>query len=353
MRVSNYVNLFEMARQDLEGVVDVIKSGDFNKAASMYISKAKARGLDAKKISIGLGSTFRTYTDVGPEEVKQLKDAIKEKLGPEMPEKSEKKSSSKKEKKEEKEEGESTATTAAKASTASKKKAVLIKKEKGGESEPPMAEGTNGGRHLKLMDEILYRSGMLPDGEYMRRIVEAKGSEGDQSKAFKGKGKKSSGFAKGEKYSSEIEGAPKAKGHAQSRAENEQRAGYDREGVRGAPGTGDGAGDFGETDSLRHPTKGTSYVLGGKGKGGRPESDPNMGGGISTSKGRSAREGSRDYVDNEGLSNAPGLGDGPGIFGIKDNLRHPATGARYTLGNKGRSGKPESDPNLGRGKKGY
>lgn len=352
MKVSNYIELFEMARADLEGVVDVIKSGDFDKAASMYISKAKSRGLDAKKITIGLGSTFRTYTDVGPEDVKQLKDKIKEKLGPEMPEKSEKKSSKKKKESSEEEEVEKKKESAEMAKAGKRKpKTELLKAPKGeAESEPPMAEGTNGGRQrLKLVDEILYRSGMLPEGEYMRRIVEAKGSEGDAGKAFKGKGKKGSPRMAGSSgQGRDVGTVADNTSKAARRAENEQDAGEDREGLRGAPGTGEAGGDFERVDDLRHPAKGTSYVLGNKGRQMRPESDPNMGGGgISTSRGRNGpREGDRNNLDNEGLSNAPGLGDGTGIFGIRDPLRQPNKGVRYALGDKKGSARPESDPNM-------
>ena len=178
MKVNNYVNLFEMARADLEGVVEVVKSGDFEKAASMYISKAKARGLDAKKVVIGLGSTFRNYEDIGAEEIKQLKAAIKEKLSGELPEKKEKKSSEKKESspKERKEQAASIKSEVA------KKKAELIKKPK--EAEMTAESSQVKGKKMNLKDEILFRSGMLPEGTYKRGIEEGiAGSEGDQAAA--------------------------------------------------------------------------------------------------------------------------------------------------------------------------
>jgi hypothetical protein len=71
-------------------------------------------------------------------------------------------------------------------------------------------------------------------------------------------------------------------------------------------------------------------------------------GGIAASKGRRGpADGSRDNIDNEGLSGAPGLGDGQGDFGMRDDLHHPARGTQYTLGKKafGRGQPPVSDPN--------
>jgi len=194
MKVNNYVNLFEMARADLEGVVEVVKSGNYDKAASMYISKAKARGLDAKKVVIGLGSTFRNYEDMGAEEIKQLKDKIKEKLGGELPEKKEKKSAGKKESSPE----ERKIHAAAIKTGAAKKKSELIKKPKETEMAAESVQVV-GEKRMNLIDEILYRSGMLPKGSYKREIEEGiMGSEGDQStagnegekKKLKKKGKK-------------------------------------------------------------------------------------------------------------------------------------------------------------------
>jgi hypothetical protein len=354
MEVRDYVNLFEMARSDLEGVVEVVKSGDMDKAASMYISKAKTRGLDAKKLVAGLGSTFRTYSDLSSDEIKELKDKIKEKLSGEMPEK---KSSKKKDKSEDEEDKMDTKEKTAKASTG--KKVELIKKKKSEEMpEGPMPESAEfkGGKRMNIIDEILYRSGMFGDGQYMRE--QQSGTEGDASIAYgKRKGKKSSmgprssGGMNG-KTTMEISGGNSARGKASRRAENEQETGYENEGLRKAPGTGEGGGDFGEIDDVRHPARGVGYTLGAKSgqRGGPPVSDPNMsgGGGVSGSKGRRGpADGSRENIDNEGLSGAPGLGDGQGDFGMRDDLHHPARGVGYTLGKKafGRGQPPVSDPN--------
>ena len=200
MKVNNYVNLFEMARADLEGVVEVVKSGDYDKAATMYISKAKARGLDAKKVVIGLGSTFRNYEDMGAEEIKQLKDKIKEKLGGELPEKKEKKSAEKKESssKERKEQAAAIKTGAA------KKKAELIKKPKEAEMAIESSQAAKG-KKMNLRDEILYRSGMFPEGSYKRELEEGiSGSEGDQSVAGN-EGEKKKLKKKGKKVSKKVE----------------------------------------------------------------------------------------------------------------------------------------------------
>lgn len=198
MKVNNYVNLFEMARADLEGVVEVVKSGDFDKAASMYISKAKARGLDAKKVVIGLGSTFRNYEDMGTEEIKQLKDKIKEKLGGELPEKKEKKTAEKKESSPE----ERKVHAATIKTGAAKKKAELIKKPKEAEMTTESSQVARGKR-MNLRDEILYRSGMLPEGTYKRDIEEGiAGSEGDQAVAGNKDEKKKK---KGKKITKKVE----------------------------------------------------------------------------------------------------------------------------------------------------
>jgi hypothetical protein len=220
MKVSNYVNLFEMARADLEGVVEVIKSGDYDKAATMYISKAKARGLDAKKVIVGLGSTFRTYEDMGADEIKQLKEKIKEKLSGELPEKKEKKSvkhekgeTSDQEKKEH----------AAQIKVGAKKKAELIKAPK----EAPLGESTRRGI---LRREILERSGLIG-------IHEVYGDEGDQGGVnTKHPKSKSMNSGKGDASTGGKGEVAKAKGKASRKAENEEKAGEDSEGTRKAYG---------------------------------------------------------------------------------------------------------------------
>jgi hypothetical protein len=263
MKVNNYVNLFEMARADLEGVVEVVKSGDYDKAASMYISKAKARGLDAKKVVIGLGSTFRNYEDMGAEEIKQLKDAIKEKLSGELPEKKEKKSAEKKESspQERKEQAASIK------SKVTKKKAELIKKPKELEMTAESSQAAKG-KKMNLRDEILYRSGMLPEGTYKRGIEEGiAGSEGDQAVAGnKGEKKRK----KGKKISMKVsEGSDKglvakAKGKAPKKAEDEEVAGEDREGTNKAPGLVGKEKGYTLGKGVVPPGTGVKYTLGKK-----------------------------------------------------------------------------------------
>ena len=268
MEINKYVRLFEMAREDLEGVVDVIKAGDFEKAASMYISKAKARGLDAKKVVMGLGSTFRTYDEVGPDEIKQLKEKIKEKLSGEMPEKKATSKKKKEEKEEEDETPDKAKTDSAKSSTKAKKKKVeLIKKSKESPmpaEEPPMGEGTHYARtgRLSLRDEILMRSGLITE--------EQMGSEGDAGKAFGGKkGKKKMKKFSGKKGSMKNEGGgkggvAKATGKAPRKAENEEKAGEDREGLRNAWGLGNPGKYIGGTDGGA-PGGGVRYTGGTSG----------------------------------------------------------------------------------------
>jgi hypothetical protein len=265
MEINKYVRLFEMAREDLEGVVDVIKSGDFDKAASMYISKAKARGLDAKKVVMGLGSTFRTYDEVGPDEIKQLKEKIKEKLSGEMPEK---KSTSKKAKKEEDDDAPSKAKEDSAKGTAKvkAKKVELIKKEREGsmpKEEPAMGEGTDYSRtgRLSLRDEILMRSGLISE--------EQMGQEGDAGKAFGGKKGKKKVKKFGKKGSMKNEGGgkggvAKAAGKAPRKAENEEKAGEDREGLRNAWGLGNPGKYIGGTDGGA-PGGGARYTGGTSG----------------------------------------------------------------------------------------
>ena len=364
MEVRDYVNLFEMARSDLEGVAEVVKSGNMDKAASMYISKAKARGLDAKKVVVGLGSTFRTYTDLSTDEIKELKDKIKEKLSGEMPEKKEKASPKKKAKKDDEEDEEEdkmdTKEKAAKSSTSSKKRAILLKKEK---VEEPMPEETRGVRRMNIVDEILYRSGRFSDGQYMRE--QQLGSEGDPS----GPGSRIKGKKNGSSMNKSSSGNTKtqmsfgtvnnAKGKASNRAENELDGQLNYEGLTKAMGTGEGGGAGGlDIDDIRHPAKGVGYTLGNR-KGSEKlaygRNDPNMAGGdgVSASRGKRASLGSRDYVDNEGLSGAPGLGDGQGDFGVRDDAIHPTRGVNYTLGKRamGRGGAITSDPNANSGMK--
>lgn len=277
MRVSKYVNLFEMARADLEGVVDIIKSGDFDKAASMYITKAKARGLDAKKVIIGLGSTFRNYEDISPDEIKQLKEKIKEKLGGELPAKKEKtKKSSTSEKKKE---------AAELAKSGRPKKTELIKHKEGSEKIPESTRVSKM-RKLTVLDEIMYRSGMLPEGQYTL------GDEGDQTSIIGEKKERSAKVKKGKKGTkfqsdhtkfgkhpvsggnyppghenpnavesrrgSRIPSGPdprvtKAKGHASTKGGTENISGnIDREGIKGA---------WGMDDQPAQVTRGGKYTL--------------------------------------------------------------------------------------------
>jgi hypothetical protein len=190
MKVSKYVNLFEMARADLEGVVEVVKAGDYDKAADMYISKAKSRGLDAKKVVVGLGSTFRNYAEMDSEAVSKLKEKIKEKLGGELPAK---KAPAKK--KEATSDAEKHMESAKIKASVAKKKAELIKAKKAEEppkelEAPKVNESTKVSKKASLRDEILYRSGVMPEGTYRQgRIVEAMGSEGDQTSKKGGKKK--------------------------------------------------------------------------------------------------------------------------------------------------------------------
>ena len=246
MKVSNYVNLFEMARADLEGVVEVIKSGDYDKAASMYISKAKARGLDAKKVIIGLGSTFRTYSDMGADEIKQLKEKIKEKLGGELPEKKEKKNTkheksetSDQEKKEH----------AAQIKVGAKKKAELIKKE------APMGESSRRGI---LRREILERSGLIS-------VHEVYGDEGDQG-GVNTKHPKSKSLMRGGKGDGNSGNrAEVAKGgKAPKKAENEEQAGEDNDGLHKAPGM-EAPGKYTLKNSGGVSGGGSKYLGGSKG----------------------------------------------------------------------------------------
>jgi hypothetical protein len=190
MKVSKYVNLFEMARADLEGVVEVVKAGDYDKAADMYISKAKSRGLDAKKVVVGLGSTFRNYAEMDSEAVSKLKEKIKEKLGGELPAK---KAPAKK--KEATSDAEKHMESAKIKASVAKKKSELIKAKKAEEppkelEAPKVNESTKVSKRASLRDEILYRSGVMPEGTYRQgRIVEAMGSEGDQTSKKGGKKK--------------------------------------------------------------------------------------------------------------------------------------------------------------------
>ena len=66
MKVDNVFNeamLNEMARADLKGAEKALMDKNWSKAAKIYVSNAKERDLDDKKIISGLGATFRTKKD--------------------------------------------------------------------------------------------------------------------------------------------------------------------------------------------------------------------------------------------------------------------------------------------------
>jgi len=191
MRVTEVIN--EMARADLAGAEEAIKSGDLDKVASHYVKKAKERGLDAKKIVSGLGATFRTFEEITPEQISELKTKVKELVSGEMPPKKEKTKKSKKEEKEEKDEeedeGEDASVTAAKASTKAKQKTVLIKKK--------AEEGLGEAYYPTERERILMNAGMLNertmgpiDSDNRPRYGKKVGGAGQEGDSF-GKKKKS------------------------------------------------------------------------------------------------------------------------------------------------------------------
>ena len=385
MNISEFTRSFEMARADLKNIVEAVEDGNLDRAASLYIAKAKARGLEGIQILAGLGSLLREATDLSTDEIKGLKGEVKDKLEAEpeekKPLKKKKKAKAKKddgdededdeeggedkeegEEEDEEKEPEDEEDEEEEGEKKPPKKKKKVKKEKGeeeeesGEKMPPMSklpESTHVHR-LTLRDEILARSGLFRPGQYMREE-----GEGDAGKAHGSKkSKKSMGPGKkgfGGKTQMEITGGNKARGNAPKRAEDEQEGPEDYEGLTKAMGTGDGGGAGGRdsNDSLRHPAKGVGYTLGNKGGNERPNSDPNMPGGVAPKKGkRGPTEGNRDNIDNEGLAGAPGLGDGAGDFGrAQDSVTHPTRGVSYTLGNRKGKGQPSSDPNVNSGMK--
>jgi hypothetical protein len=396
MNVSEFARSFEMARADLKNIVEAVDDGNLDRAASLYINKAKARGLRGINILAGLGSLLREATDLSTDEIKGLKGKVKDKLeGEEEPEekkppKKKKKAKKDEEGEEEEEEGDEDEDEKAgeeegeeeeeeepeeeKEKEREKGKKKKAKKPfppnfppKKGEGGMKLPESTHV-RHLTLRDEILKRSGLYKDGEYIRETQE--GHEGDAGPAYSvRKGKKGNkkvgrdgGF--GGKPEMEISGGNKARGKASRRAEDEKEGPEDYEGLTKAMGTGEGGGSGGrDADaSVQHPAKGVGYTLKTKGNEGRDQglaygsSDPNVGGdGISRKRGtRGVRyaanptgvSGGRDDIDNEGLAGAPGTGDGPGDFGLAhDGTMHPNKGVSYILGNKKGNGQPTSDPN--------
>jgi hypothetical protein len=198
MKVTDLIN--EMARADLEGAEEAIKSGDLDKVASHYVKKAKERGLDAKKIVSGLGATFRTFEELDKDQISELKTKVKALIAGELPPKKEKKSKKEKEEEEpEEEEGESTATTAAKASTKAKQKTVLLKKKAGEEAKPGFMENFDP-YYPTERERILINSGLLNERtmcpvdkdnrpRYGKKVG-FPGTEGDQSAVRHGKKKK-------------------------------------------------------------------------------------------------------------------------------------------------------------------